>query len=111
MIVEKTRSMLAFAGLSKKFWVEGFNTIMYLTNCSIMNAVSATPERAWIGIRINLGHLIVFGCRSFVCTCGEKHTKSCEESKEYIITGYCEITKDTCSLIQTHPQILFVQEV
>lgn len=108
MIVEKTRSMLGDAGLSKKFWVEGFNTPTYLKNFSPTNAISTTPERAWRGKRIHLGHLIVFGCRSFVCTCGEKHTKLCEKGKEYVIMGYCEPTKDTCSLIHTSPQILFM---
>jgi hypothetical protein len=73
--VLKTRSMLAEAVLSKKFWAEAVNTATYLRSCSSMKAVSATPEEAWTGERVNLGHLRVFGCRSFVHIPGEKITK------------------------------------
>jgi hypothetical protein len=60
--VVKARSMLAEAVLSKKFWAETVNTATYLKSCSSMKAVSATPEEAWTGEKVNLGHLREFGC-------------------------------------------------
>jgi hypothetical protein len=46
MIVQKTKGMLADAGLSKKLWVGVANITTYLKNRSPKKAVSSIPEKA-----------------------------------------------------------------
>jgi hypothetical protein len=58
-----------------------------------MKALSATPEEAWTGERVNLRHLGEFGCISFVHIPGEKSTKCDEKSKECIFMEYYETTQ------------------
>jgi hypothetical protein len=58
--------MLADAGLSKKFWAGVANITTYERKCSPMRTVSSTLKEAWKGKSVTLGHLRVFGYRSFL---------------------------------------------
>jgi hypothetical protein len=49
-IIEKVRSMVSDAQLSKKYSAEAVNTEIYLKNWLPKNAVqNVTPEEAWTG--------------------------------------------------------------
>ena len=62
-VVEKARSMLLNAKLSKGFWEEAVQTAVYLKNRSPTKALdSITPYQAWTGQIPKLGHLRPFGC-------------------------------------------------
>ena len=61
--MEKDKSMLNDAGLSRDYSVEEVATTCYILNRSSMLAlVKKTPYEAWDGKRTFLVHLKVFGC-------------------------------------------------
>ncbi|KAE8676962.1 cytochrome P450 71A9-like [Hibiscus syriacus] len=73
---ERARSMRIHAGLPKFLWAEAINTAAYLINCGPSVPLDdGIPEEAWSKKEINLSHLRVFGCISYV------HIDSAERSK------------------------------
>lgn len=64
---ERARSMRLHARLPKIFWVEATSTTTYLINrSSIISLELKLPEEVWSGKRVNLSHLKVFGCVSYL---------------------------------------------
>jgi hypothetical protein len=55
-----------------------------------MKAVSFTSEKAWAVERFNLGHLRVFGCRTFVHIPGEKCTNWMERAGNVSAWDICK---------------------
>jgi transposase InsO family protein len=99
--VEKARSMLLDAGLSKKYWAEAVNTAIYLKNRSPMSAVQdVTPEEAWREEKVNLK---IFGRKALMHVPKENHKQWGTKSKEHIFVGYYEETRGITLLIQRIP--------
>lgn len=93
-IIEKTRCLLAEAGLPQDFWAEAVSTACYLINRSpCQNSLSVTPEQAWTGKIPNLKHLKIFGCKVMVHIPKDKRRKLDVKSRECIFLGYCDNTK------------------
>ena len=73
---ERARSMKIHAGLPKMFWAEAVNTVAYLINRGPSIPLDGkVPEEVWSEKAVNLSHLRVFGCISYV------HIDSAERSK------------------------------
>ena len=75
-------------------WVEACSTAVYLQNRSPHRAVgSRTLEEAFIGRRLDIGHLRMFGCLIYSHVPFEKRTKLEPTTKKGILMGYNETTK------------------
>jgi transposase InsO family protein len=91
-IVERVRSMLEDARLSKRYWAEACMTAVYIKNVSPTRALDrklgATPHEAWHGKKPDVQHLRVFGYLAFVHIPAEKRSKLDYKSKACIFLGY-----------------------
>jgi transposase InsO family protein len=96
-IVERVRSMLEDARLSKRYWAEACMTAVYVKNLSPTRALDrklgATPYEAFHGKKPDVKHLRVFGCLAFVHVPAEKRLKLDLKSKACIFLGYSLTTK------------------
>jgi transposase InsO family protein len=93
-IVERARSMLLDANLDKSFWAESTATAVYLINRSPTKRIpEMTPEEAWTGVKPNLEHLRVFGCKAMCHVPKERRQKWDPKSREMLFVGYCDETK------------------
>ncbi|KAE8661431.1 putative WRKY transcription factor 4 [Hibiscus syriacus] len=64
---ERARSMRIHVGLPKFLWVEAINTAAYLINHGPSVPLDdRVPEEVWSKKEINLSHLRVFGCISYI---------------------------------------------
>ena len=86
---ERARSMRIHAGLPKMFWAEAVNTAAYLINRGPSIPLDGKiPEEVWSGKEVNLSHLRVFGCISYV------HIDSAERSKLDAKSNKCVFVGD-----------------
>jgi hypothetical protein len=70
------------------------NTITYIKNrCPTKVFESRTPQETWTGIKPNVSHLKVFGCKSLAHIPDEKINKLESKSMPCVFLGYCERTK------------------
>ena len=93
-LVEKARTMLIDAELSKDLWAEAVNTANYLKNRSPTKAVrNMTPEEAWSGTKPDLSHLRIFGCKALVHVPKTLRKKFDAKAEEQIFVGYAEQSK------------------
>lgn len=78
-IVERSRSMLEEAKLSKKYSAEAVNTSVYLKNrCSTRAVKGKMPEEAWFSRKVAKQKRRKFDSKT---------------KKELLFVGYCETTK------------------
>ena len=93
-IIEHASAMLWNASLPVGFWSQAVETSVYLLNRSPHSALHArTPYEAWHGVKPNLGHLRIFGCRAAAHVPDELRTKTDWSSKstpDCIFIGYSE---------------------
>jgi hypothetical protein len=89
-IIEKARTIMYEANLSKKFWAEAANTVVYLKNRSPTKAVmNAVPEELWSKRKIDLSHLKVFGCLTYGLIPSQKRRKlDMKTTDAMIFVGY-----------------------
>jgi uncharacterized protein (DUF2164 family) len=80
-LLEKTRSMLADAGLPKKAWAEATSTANYLRNISPVSGRRRTPWELMYGVTPDISGLRVFGARTFVHI-PKKHCKKLDVKSE-----------------------------
>lgn len=93
-IIEKARTLLCEAKLSKKYWAEAVCTVVYLKNRSPTKAVkNKVPEELWSDKKVDLSHLKVFGCQAYALKPKQKQKKFDVKTKELIFIGYSEIIK------------------
>lgn len=91
---ERARCMVFNAGVTKSFWAEAVATAAYIINRSPTNGLTdVTPEEAWTGMKPDLSHLRVFGCKAMVHVPKQKRRKWDVKSNELIFVGYCEESK------------------
>lgn len=93
-IIEHASAMLWNASLPVGFWSAAVETSVYLLNRSPHSALNnKTPFEAWHGVKPNLGHLRVFGCRAAAHVPNELRTKtdwSSKSSPNCLFIGYSE---------------------
>jgi len=88
-ILERARSIRIHTGLLKHFWADVVNTVMYLINRGPSVTLNCgIPEEAWTGKEVNLKHLRIFGCISFVHMNLDHLSKLDTKSKKCIFIGY-----------------------
>lgn len=88
-IMEKVRSMIRMAGLSKSFWGEAVRIACYLINRSPSAPLNFDiPEKVWAGKDVSYSHLKVFGCKAFAHVPKEHQLKLDDRSSPYIFVGY-----------------------
>lgn len=93
-IVEKARCMIFDANLDLNFWAEAVNTAVYLINLSPTKVLkNVTPNEAWSGIKPNVKHLRIFGCKAMAHIPKERRRKWDPKSEEFIFVGYSDETK------------------
>ena len=93
-IVETARSMLAEAGLPRKFWAEAVCTAVYLRNRSPTTAVEGvTPYEALTGQKPQVNSLRVFGCLAYAHVPKDVRQKFDSKSRRCIFLGYGTTTK------------------
>jgi hypothetical protein len=93
-IMECARSMIRAQGLDLEFWAEAVNTAVYIKNrCPTKALDSKTPQEAWTGVKPDVSHLRVFGCKAFAHIPDEKRSKLEPKSIPCVFLGYCEGTK------------------
>ncbi|KAE8711123.1 hypothetical protein F3Y22_tig00110303pilonHSYRG00264 [Hibiscus syriacus] len=86
---ERDRSMRIHAGLPTFLWAEAINTAAYLINRGPSVPLDGgIPEEAWSKKEINLSHLRVFGCISYVHINSVERSKLDAKSKKCVFVGY-----------------------
>ncbi|WVZ13024.1 hypothetical protein V8G54_017554 [Vigna mungo] len=90
-ILERVRCMLLGSGLSKAFWGEAANTVVYLINRSPSSALNfKTPMEVWSGRPADYSHLRVFSSLAFAHVRGDKLDS---RAAKCIFLGYAEGVK------------------
>lgn len=88
-IVERVRSMLKMANLSKSFWGEAVGTAVYLINRLPSVPLNFdVPEEVWTGRNVTYSHLRVFGCKAFMHIPKEQRLKLDYKSVPCTFVGY-----------------------
>ncbi|KAL5754948.1 hypothetical protein ACOSP7_023168 [Xanthoceras sorbifolium] len=86
---ERARSMRLHAGLPKMLWAEAVNTAAYLINRGPSVPLDGgILEEVWSGKEVNISHLRVFGCISYVHIDSAKRSKLDAKSNKCVFVGY-----------------------
>jgi hypothetical protein len=64
--MDMVRSMLSYSDLSVKLWMEALKTVVHILNWVPSKSVPKTPYELWIGRKLTLRHLHVWGCHAKV---------------------------------------------
>ena len=84
-LIEKVRSMLSHACLSRRFWGEAMLSAVQVINLSPSSALNGeTPEKVWSGRNKSYKHLKVIGCKAFVHIPSDERFKLDPKSKACI---------------------------
>jgi IS30 family transposase len=94
VIINVVKAMIHNQSLPMFLWVEGCNTTVYLQNRSPHQTLEGkTPEEAFIGSRLEIGHPKIFGCPVYIHIPVEKRTKLQPSWERGILVGYSEDSK------------------
>ncbi|KAL5841649.1 hypothetical protein ACOSQ3_012252 [Xanthoceras sorbifolium] len=86
---ERARSMRLHAGLPKMLWAEAVNTAAYLINRGPSVPLDGgIPEEVWSEKEVNISHLRVFGCISYVHIDSVERSKLDTKSNKCVFVGY-----------------------
>jgi hypothetical protein len=93
-IVEATRAMLHDHDLSMFSWAEVCNMTVYVQNKSPhMILEDKTLVEAFIGVRLEIGHLRIFGCSVYIHVHKKKRMKLEPSGRKGMFVGYTETSK------------------
>ena len=88
-INERTKSMRLLSGLLKIFWAVAVNIAVYLINCGpLVFLKHSLLEEVRSGKEVNLNHLKVFGCVSYVHIESNDYSKLDAKARKYFFIGY-----------------------
>ncbi|KAG6737243.1 hypothetical protein POTOM_058756 [Populus tomentosa] len=88
-INERARSMRLHSGLPQTFWADAVHTAVYLINHGPSVPLEfRLPEEVWRGKEVQLSHLKVFGCVSYVHIDSDARNKLDAKSKKCFFIGY-----------------------
>jgi transposase InsO family protein len=94
IIMNMARSLLKEKSMSKLFWDEVVECLVYLLNRSSTTSVKMkVPQEAWSGTKINVAHLRIFGCIAFAHIPSELRRKLDDGSDKCIFVGYSDTYK------------------
>jgi hypothetical protein len=81
--------MLNEKNLPNYFWVEAVVTVVYIMNRTPIAAIHGmTPEEKFTSKKINISHLRVFGCITYVHVLHEKRSKLDPKAEKCIFIKY-----------------------
>jgi transposase InsO family protein len=88
-INERARSMRLHSGLPQTFWADAVHTAVYLINRGPSVPLEfRLPEEVWRGKEVQLSHLKVFRCVSYVHIDSDARNKLDAKSKKCFFIGY-----------------------
>jgi hypothetical protein len=88
-IVEIARAMLNEKNLPNYFWAKAVSTVVYIMNRTPTTTVHGmTFEKKFTGKKLDVSHLIVFGCITYVHVLDEKRSKLDPKAEKCIFIGY-----------------------
>ena len=97
IILERARSLQIHAGLPKQFWADAIKTMVYLVNRGPLVPLNyGISEKAWSDKEINLNHLHIFDCISYVHVELDRRSKLDSKSKRCIFIEYGTSKYDYC---------------
>ena len=86
---ERARSMRLHASLPKSFWADTINTVAHLINMGPLVPLEyRLPEECWNMMKVDLSHLITFGCLCYVLIDSDSRDKLDAKSKRCYFIGY-----------------------
>ena len=86
---ERARCMRIQSGLPKVFWADAISTAAYLINRGPSVPLGyQLPEEVWSGNEVNLSHLKVFGCASYILLNSNSRDKLDPKAKRCYFIGY-----------------------
>jgi hypothetical protein len=93
-IVGVARAMLYDQDLPKFLWAEACSTAVYIQNKSPHKVLGRlTPEEAFTGKKLEVGHLRIFGCLVYCHIPLDKSLKLDSTTEKGIFVGYNETSK------------------
>jgi hypothetical protein len=93
-ICEAAKAMMCDQDLPTSLWAEVTSTAVYIHNRSPHAILGEkTPEEAFTGEKLEVGHLRIFGCLVYIHVPKEKRTKMEPSGKKGIFVGYSETSK------------------
>ena len=88
-IVSRASAMMSAAGIPLSFWPEAVRCATYLKNRSPHKALDRlTPYESYYGVKPDLSHVCVFGCRCYTHVEKENRQKLDSHSVECVFMGY-----------------------
>jgi transposase InsO family protein len=111
-IIEATKAMIHDQNLPMIMWAEASMTTMYVQNMSPHKILkNMTPEEAFIGVKLEVGHFKIFGCPVYFHVPEEKRTKLDPSGRKGTFVGYNESSKAYLIYIPGQRQIEVSRDV
>ena len=93
-IMEAVKAMIHDQDLPMHLWAKVARTNVYVQNISPHRVLgNKTPKEMFSGEKLEVNHLIIFGCPVYVCVPMEKRSKLEPSGKKGIFVGYSELSK------------------
>ena len=92
-VLERMRAMLLDAMMLKCFWTFGLDTAAYTRNRIPVKGQVVTPYEKFWGVRPDISHLRVFGCKATLFVPSKLRDKLDAVSEEVIFVGYARHSK------------------
>jgi len=90
-ICEAAKAMMFDQDLPNSLWAEATSTVVYIQNrCPHDVLKEKAPEEVFLGIKLEVGNLRIFGCPMYIHVPKEKRTKMEPSGKKGVFVGYCE---------------------
>ena len=90
-LLDMVRSMMIYSTLPSTFWGYALLTACYLLNNVPSKSVPKTPHKLWMGKKITLNHIRIWGCPTHVLDKESAKLDSCLEV--FMFVGYPRETK------------------
>jgi hypothetical protein len=111
-ITGATRSMLHDQALPLYLWVEVSDAVVYLQNRSPHRVLGKKiPEEAFIGRRLDVEHIQIFGCLTYSHVPSDKRTKLDPIAQQGILVGYSEVSKAYRIYIPSQQRVVVSRDV
>ena len=82
-LLDKVRAMLTNADLLKPYWLEALNYVTLLHNVSPSRSIPTTLSKVYMGMKLDILQLCVFGCAAHVHIPEQVHDKLSAHSLPY----------------------------
>jgi transposase InsO family protein len=93
-IIEATKVMIHDQNLLMILWAEASMTVVYVQNMNPHKILkNMTPEEAFTGVKLEVGHFGIFGCPIYPHVPKEKRTKLAPSRRKGTFVGYSESSK------------------